>query len=95
MLEPIGNNTATAMALAALVNQHSQDPSDLLLFSLADHHIPDKTSFLNSLQNGFHAAHSGAIFTFGVIPTLPFVAYGYIEVSKISDDGSNEVGQFI
>jgi mannose-1-phosphate guanylyltransferase / mannose-6-phosphate isomerase len=95
LLEPFGKNTAAAMALAALVNQQQQDPSELLLFCPADHHIPDKTSFLNTVQKGIKAAQLGAFVTFGVTPTFPSTAYGYIEVGKARDDGSNQVGQFI
>lgn len=95
LLEPFGKNTAAAMALAALVNQQPQDPSELLLFCPADHHIPDKTSFLNTVQKGIKAAQLGAIVTFGVTPTFPSTAYGYIEVGKARGDGSNQVGQFI
>lgn len=95
LLEPFGKNTAAAMALAALVNQQQQDPSELLLFCPADHHIPDKSSFLNTVQKGIKAAQLGAIVTFGVTPTFPSTAYGYIEVGKTRGDGSNQVGQFI
>ena len=83
ILEPCGKNTAAAMALAALQAQ----PQDLLLFCPADHHIPDAAAFAAMVQHGCAAAVAGAIVTFGVMPSLPSTAYGYIQRSALSADG--------
>ena len=75
LLEPVGRNTAAAMAAAAL-----NAPIDaLLLFLPADHHIPDAEAFAASLQSAVPAALSGSIVTFGVLPSFPSTAYGYIQ----------------
>ena len=91
ILEPSGRNTAPAMALAALAAQ----PEDLLLFCPADHHIPDASAFAAMVQRGRAAAESGAIVTFGVVPSFPSSAFGYIEQGALSRDGSHAVARFI
>ncbi|MDO9359089.1 MAG: mannose-1-phosphate guanylyltransferase/mannose-6-phosphate isomerase [Polaromonas sp.] len=91
ILEPAGRNTAPAMALAALMAA----PQDLLLFCPSDHHIPDAEAFAAMVQQGYLAASRGAIVTFGVMPTFPSTAYGYIEQGKASDDGSCDVVRFV
>ena len=75
LLEPVARNTAAAMAAAAL-----NAPADaLLLFLPADHHIPDIQAFAATIRAGAPAAHAGSIVTFGVQPSFPSTAYGYIE----------------
>ena len=75
ILEPVGRNTAAAMAAAALL----ADPQDLLLFAPADHYIPDAARFAATVREGVPAALAGSIVTFGIVPTFPSTAYGYIE----------------
>ncbi|HVE53382.1 MAG TPA: sugar phosphate nucleotidyltransferase, partial [Ramlibacter sp.] len=91
VLEPAARNTAAAMALAAL---HAA-PDDVLLFCPADHHIPDATAFARTMREGLTAAASGAIVTFGVVPSFPSTAYGYIRQGQPRGDGSRQVAQFI
>jgi mannose-1-phosphate guanylyltransferase/mannose-6-phosphate isomerase len=76
ILEPVPRNTAAAMALAAL---HAR-PEELLLFCPSDHHIPDAEAFAAMVHQGSSAALSGAIVTFGVVPSFPSTAYGYIQL---------------
>jgi mannose-1-phosphate guanylyltransferase/mannose-6-phosphate isomerase len=92
LLEPAARNTAAAMALAAL---HVTSPEQLLLFCPADHHIPDSTAFCAMVEDGAAAARAGAIVTFGVSPTFPSTAYGYIERGSNNPDGSFAVARFI
>ena len=91
ILEPVARNTAPAMALAAL----RLAPQDLLLFCPSDHHIPDAQAFAAMVQQGSHAARQGAIVTFGVVPSFPSTAYGYIEQGATGGDGSFGVARFI
>ena len=91
ILEPAGRNTAPAMALAAL----QVPPHDLLLFCPSDHHIPDSQAFASMVQTGCQAACQGAIVTFGVVPSFPSTAYGYIEQGAASGEGSFGVKRFI
>lgn len=92
ILEPVARNTAAAMALAALV----APADDLLLFCPSDHHIPDATAFASMVRHGVAAATAGAIVTFGVVPSCPSTAYGYIQRGTPNSDGSSsKVARFI
>ncbi len=78
ILEPIGKNTAPAIALAALkALEVNDDPIMIVLAS--DHLIKDNNSFLDSLKSSIKYAESGKLVTFGVLPTYPETGYGYIE----------------
>lgn len=95
LLEPEGRNTAAAMALAVLAVNPVAGLDSLLLFCPADHHIPDADAFLDSVQEAVESANQGAIVTFGVVPTFPSTAYGYIEKDTERHDGSYSVKRFI
>ena len=92
MLEPVPRNTAAALALGAL---QARTPDQLLLFCPADHHIADAAAFCAMVQTGSLAAREGAIVTFGVMPSFPSTAYGYIERGQARPDGSFSVARFI
>ena len=91
ILEPVARNTAGAMALAALAVL----PEQLLLFCPADHHIPNTQAFAAMVEQGLAAARQGAIVTFGVVPSFPSTAYGYIQQGQSRLDGSHAVARFI
>ncbi|MGE8349866.1 MAG: mannose-1-phosphate guanylyltransferase/mannose-6-phosphate isomerase [Pseudomonas protegens] len=93
ILEPCPRNTAPAMALAAL--QCARKGQELLLFCPADHHIPDIENFSATISNGVAAAESGAIVTFGIVPTYPSTAYGYIQKGTLQTKGGYQVEKFI
>ncbi|SDY71478.1 mannose-1-phosphate guanylyltransferase / mannose-6-phosphate isomerase [Variovorax sp. YR266] len=86
ILEPVARNTAAAMASAALL----AEPDDLLLFAPSDHHIPDAALFARTVRTGVEAALAGKIVTFGVVPSFPSTAYGYIEAGEPSADGCSQ-----
>ena len=90
LLEPVARNTAAAMAIAALV----AEPTDLLLFCPSDHHIPDAAAFAQVVKQGVTAAQAGAIVTFGITPTFPSTAYGYIRQGGNRPDGTFNVDGF-
>lgn len=90
LLEPTPRNTAAAMAVAAL-----NAPVDaLLLFLPADHHIPDGHAFAQMIEAGKGAALAGNIVTFGVNPSFPSTAYGYIQQGEPLD-GAHKVARFV
>ncbi len=96
ILEPIARNTAAAMALGALqvLKAHASAPQtakSLLLFCPADHHIPDLPLFHDTVMQGAQAALNGEIVTFGVVPTYPSSAYGYIQTHAQSDQAPSAV----
>jgi mannose-1-phosphate guanylyltransferase/mannose-6-phosphate isomerase len=90
LLEPVARNTAAAMAIATF----AANPEDLLLFCPSDHHIPDAAAFAMVVQQGVAAAQSGAIVTFGIAPTFPSTAYGYIRQGGARADGVFNVEGF-
>lgn len=78
ILEPVGRNTAAAVALASLVSF----PDELLLFLPADHCIDDVLNFQKGVLNAASAAEEGYLATFGIKPTRAETGYGYIEKGK-------------
>ena len=91
ILEPQPKNTAAAMALSALMA-----PSDaLLLFCPADHHIPDAPAFADMVRSAAPAAQAGRIVTFGILPSHPSTAYGYIQKGGPAAHGGCEVARFV
>jgi mannose-1-phosphate guanylyltransferase/mannose-6-phosphate isomerase len=84
VLEPVGRNTAPAVAVAALVALKGQpDGVDPVLLVLpADHVILDVESFRGAVKDGLGAAEAGQLVTFGVVPDRPETGYGYIRRAK-------------
>lgn len=83
ILEPQAKNTAAAMALAALAVPEEA----LLLFCPADHHIPDSPAFVAMVRQAAPAAQAGQLVTFGVQPSFPSTAYGYIHKGAAAGAG--------
>jgi mannose-1-phosphate guanylyltransferase/mannose-6-phosphate isomerase len=77
LLEPMGRNTAPAVAAAALALART-DPSALMLVLPSDHVIQDLPSFHRAIRLAAGAASSGLLTTFGIIPDAPETGYGYI-----------------
>ncbi|HCG6763916.1 mannose-1-phosphate guanylyltransferase/mannose-6-phosphate isomerase [Vibrio parahaemolyticus] len=93
ILEPVGKNTAPAIALAAF--QLSQtDPEALMLVLAADHVIQDRLAFEKSVLVAQLAAEKGKMVTFGIVPTDAETGYGYIRRGGKVDEGF-EVEQFV
>ncbi len=78
LIEPAGRDSAPAMAAAAEWIAR-RDPDGVALFVASDHHIPDAAGFRASVIEGARAAAAGRIVTFGVRPSEPSSAYGYIQ----------------
>lgn len=77
ILEPIGRNTAPALAIAARMTE-KHHPDSILLALPADHHIQDPALFIETVVTGARFAEQGGLVTFGVIPSAPETGYGYI-----------------
>ncbi len=90
ILEPIGRNTAPAIALAAFTEKEN-DP--LLLVLAADHTIADQRAFTDAVMNAVPLAEAGKLVTFGIVPTEPHPGYGYIEAGAPIED-AYEVSSF-
>ncbi|MCD7100282.1 mannose-1-phosphate guanylyltransferase/mannose-6-phosphate isomerase [Stenotrophomonas sp. MMGLT7] len=92
LLEPIGRNTAPAIAVAAL--EATRDGQDALLLVLpSDHVIRDETAFRSAIAVAASAAEAGKLVTFGIVPTAPETGYGYIKAA--SGEGVRAVESFV
>ncbi|MDM6983504.1 mannose-1-phosphate guanylyltransferase/mannose-6-phosphate isomerase, partial [Klebsiella michiganensis] len=78
ILEPVGRNTAPAIALAAL-QAISGGKDALLLILAADHIIDDVSSFHIAVNKAIPHAKNGRLVTFGIVPSGPETGYGYIQ----------------
>ena len=95
ILEPEGRDSAPA--IAAAVEWISQtDPDALALVVAADHDVPEGAAFRKGVEAARSAARAGAIVTFGVAPTSPSTAYGYIRPGAIIGPGpAHRVDAFV
>ena len=80
LLEPIGRNTAPAIALACF----SLEANEIVLVTPSDHLIKDETEYNKVLTQAKALAQKGNLVTFGITPTFAETGFGYIEaVNKI------------
>jgi len=75
ILEPIGRNTAPAVALACM----AADVDELILVTTSDHLIGDKDALQAAVNEAVSLATDGHIITFGIKPDYPETGFGYIE----------------
>ena len=94
LLEPVGRNTAPAIAAAALQSLKDSDGSMLLVLS-ADHVIQDVHTFHKAIDIASQQAQSGKLITFGIVPTDANTGYGYIKSSEESSNGAYKVEEFV
>ncbi len=82
LLEPVGRNTAPAIALAAAWLQRHSDGEDPIMVVLpADHVIRDVRAFHAALEKAVEVADAGQLVTFGIRPVRPDTGFGYIKAS--------------
>ena len=94
LLEPVGRNTAPAIALAALqACSEAEDP--ILLILAADHLIQDVEAFQTCIQTALPLAQDGKLVTFGIVPTHAETGYGYIEQGIDVGVGGFKVSRFV
>ena len=93
LLEPVGRNTAPAIALAALhATKNGEDP--VLLVLAADHLIKDQSAFHSAITKAEALANEGKLVTFGIVPDQPHTGYGYIKAGNVLNVGF-EVAEFV
>ncbi|MFM2482025.1 mannose-1-phosphate guanylyltransferase/mannose-6-phosphate isomerase [Celerinatantimonas sp. YJH-8] len=93
LLEPVGRNTAPAVALSALkAVQKGDDP--LLLVLAADHVIQHVPRFIQAVNQAEILAEQGQLVTFGIVPTEAHTGYGYIRQGQIIGKGY-QVAEFV
>jgi mannose-1-phosphate guanylyltransferase/mannose-6-phosphate isomerase len=102
LLEPIGRNTAPAVAAAAmqvLVSDADDEGKDTrgatLLILPADHVVRDPAAFQRAVAVGYAAAQQGSLVTFGVVPDKPETGYGYIRMGDDQGSGAFAVDKFV
>ena len=94
ILEPVGRNTAPALAVAAL--QVVREHGDALLLTLAsDHSIANAAAFREAVLQAARIADSGKLTTFGIRPSRPDTGYGYIELGEALPEGGYRIARFV
>ncbi len=94
VLEPVGRNTAPALALAALqALEGDQDP--VLVVTAADQTVTDEPAFVEAVRRAVRVAAAGGIAILGVTPDRPETGYGYIRQEAAGDAGEPRVAQFV
>ncbi len=80
LLEPVGRNTAPAIALACM----ALDRDEIVLVTPSDHLIKDEAEYKKVLLQAEKLASEGNLVTFGITPTFPETGFGYIESNGLS-----------
>lgn len=75
ILEPVGRNTAPAIALACM----ALDNEEIVLVTPSDHLVKDQQSYSEVLSRAQELAFQDYLVTFGITPTFPETGFGYIE----------------
>jgi len=84
LLEPVGRNTAPAIALACM----ALDADDIVFVTTSDHLVKDQTAYEEAVLQAKALAEKNNLVTFGIKPTYPEVGFGYIEAN------GNDVSSF-
>ena len=92
ILEPMGRNTAPAIALAAIAAGGGTDP---LLVMPSDHVITDVAAFHAAIHAAMPMVAEGWLVTFGIDPHAPETGYGWIHVGAEISDGVHRVANFV
>ncbi|GAA4861579.1 mannose-1-phosphate guanylyltransferase/mannose-6-phosphate isomerase [Luteimonas vadosa] len=90
LLEPVGRNTAPAIAAAAL-QAMAEGGDPLLLVLPSDHVVGDPAAFRQAVTRACAAAQEGALVTFGIRPDAPETGFGYIEAERTDEDGGDGI----
>lgn len=94
LLEPVGRNTAPAVALAAIqALEKEHDP--VLLVLAADHLIKDVDAFHRAIETALPFAQAGKLVTFGIVPTHAETGYGYLQKGASAGEGGYAVQSFV
>jgi mannose-1-phosphate guanylyltransferase/mannose-6-phosphate isomerase len=92
ILEPVGKNTAPAVAMAAM---SARSADDVLLVLPADHAIVDVPAFHAAVEQARTLAEQGALVTFGIVPGHPETGYGYIKRGDARSGPAHAVAAFV
>ncbi len=93
ILEPVGRNTAPAVALGALQAEKT-DAESIIIVLCSDHVIPDQAAFETALGFAVELAGADKLVTFGIKPTSAETGYGYIKAGAALKGGKH-VDEFV
>lgn len=94
ILEPMGKNTAPAIA-AACCAAIKQDKDAVVVVLPSDHVIADVPVFQKAVLTAAKNAEKGFLVTFGIVPTFPATGYGYVKASGSETDGAYTLEKFV
>jgi mannose-1-phosphate guanylyltransferase/mannose-6-phosphate isomerase len=94
VLEPVGRNTAPAVAVAALLAA-AKHPDALILVLPSDHIVTNPAAFRSAVSKATHLARDNRLVTFGITPTSPNTGYGYIKQGAPIGEAGFEVEAFV
>ena len=80
LLEPVGRNTAPAIALACM----ALDKEEIVLVTPSDHLIKDEVEYAKVLEQAKKLAQQDNLVTFGITPSFAETGFGYIEAEGLS-----------
>jgi mannose-1-phosphate guanylyltransferase/mannose-6-phosphate isomerase len=98
LLEPVGRNTAPAIALAAhaaLAQGKGAGDDPLLLVLPADHVLQDLGAFQAAIKLAIPAGEDGKLVAFGIVAREPETGYGYLKMAKAPASGLAPIARFI
>src|SRR6188768_344250 len=94
LLEPVGRNTAPAIALAAHAVRQFAGEDALMLVLPADHVLQDLVAFQSSIRMAVPAAAEGKLVAFGIVARSPETGYGYLRTAR-GPKGVTPIEQFV
>lgn len=93
IIEPQGRNTAPAACVAALLLEN--EPDALMLVMPSDHLVRNAEAFRDAVAKAVPVAAAGHLVTFGIHPTAPATAYGYIKQGAALSGDAHAVERFV
>jgi len=90
LLEPVGRNTAPAIALACM----ALDKEELVLVTPSDHLIKDEVEYAKVLEQAKELALKNSLVTFGITPSFAETGFGYIEADEYDVKAFHEKPDF-
>ncbi|MGM8885714.1 mannose-1-phosphate guanylyltransferase/mannose-6-phosphate isomerase [Psychrobacter sp. 1U2] len=94
ILEPVGKNTAPAIALAAIYASKYKDNAELLILA-ADHVVLDEEAFRMAVAQAKSYVQQDKLVTFGIVPHSPETGYGYIKYDATDSEAGSKVQEFV
>ena len=95
LLEPVGLNTAPAIALAAHAARQLAGDDALMLVLPADHVLRDLAAFQASIRLAIPAAAAGKLVAFGIVARTPETGYGYLKIAGDRTDAVAPIAEFV